>query len=453
MAKTRFWRSTKGENAEVLVGKATAYTAQADIATFQSTAAEGEIGVFDATTNLVISPSTALGTPQNVVISTNATGGALAATTYYYKVVAVNAAGVSLGSVEVSIATSGSTSSNQLSWSDIAGATSYRVYRGTSAAGEDHYQVAGGNTFIDAGATGTVGTVPSAATGTTPTPLAAGAKFYIALKRDSNTFRTTTTVYDGTRTRRTAYIAPVKQVTTINIPAAVVTYNDAQIALITPGSPSYFTDASITTIETTPGNEPYPTIDWDYEIGNPAGVTTSSILTAIVAMINNPLDLRQKDDGQQYSASVASDGAAGYNVVITAFYFGQHFRVALRGLLSNGTVTYTTPFKQGVGDSDSVTRIEAEGWIFAGVTTNYPGMALPQEFGQPTKFTVDGLTYNTYQLDPLRISKEPMPQSVHHHYAHIYVIVPVPVGGSAGARAASSPDYILGSILGFTLTP
>lgn len=454
MAKTRFWRSTKGENAEVLVGKAIAYTAQADIASFQSTAAEGEIGVFNADTNLVISPTVALGTPQNVVISTNAAGGALAATTYYYKVVAVNAAGVSLGSGEVSIATSGSTSSNQLSWTDVAGATSYRIYRGTSAAGEDHYQVAGGNTFIDAGATGTAGTVPVAATGTTPTPLTAGQRYYVAVKRDSNTFRSTVTTYDGTRTRRTAYIAPVKQVTTITISAATVTYNDALIAAQTPYS---ITDtinyASITTIETSPGNEPFPTIDWDYEFDNPAGVTTSAILTKIVADINNPADLRQKDDGQQYSAVLAGSDGAGYTVTITAFYFSQHFRIALRGLLSTGTVVYTTPFKQGVGDSDSVSRIEDEGFIYAGVTTNYPGIALPSEFGAPSKFTVAGLTYNTYQLDPLRVSKEPMPQSVHHHYAHIYVIVPVPVGGSAGARAASSPDYILGSILGFTLTP
>ena len=98
--------------------------------------------------------------------------------------------------------------------------------------------------------------------------------------------------YDPTRTSRTAYIAPVKQVTTINIPVAQVTYNDALIAAQTPNS---LTDdvnyAGITTIETTPGNEPYPTIDWDYEFNYPAGITTSVILTALVARINNALDI------------------------------------------------------------------------------------------------------------------------------------------------------------------
>lgn len=451
--KTRFQRSTKGENAEVLIGKALAYTAQTDIASFQANAVEGEIGVFNGDTNLVISPTTALAAPANPVVITNAAGGALATATYYYKIVAVNAAGTSVGSTEVNVTTTGSTSSNQLSWNDVPGATSYRVYRGTAAAGEDHYQVSGSNTFLDAGAVGTAGTVPTTATGTNAAPLTAGTRYYIVVKRDSQAFRSTTTTYDATRTRRTPYIAPVKQVTTINIPAAVVTYNDAKIAAYVPGTPNFFNYGSITTIETTPGNEPYPTIDWDYEYSNAAGVTTQVILTKIVADINNPIDLRQKDDGQQYSASLVSDGSGGYNVVITAFYFGQNFRIALRGLFENGVVTYTTPFKQGVGDSDSVRRIENEGFIYAGVTTNYPGAALPIEFGEPSRFTVDGLTYVTYQLDPLRTSKEPMPQSIHHHYAHIYVIVPVPVGGSTTLRAASSPDYILGSILGFTLTP
>ena len=88
-----------------------------------------------------------------------------------------------------------------------------------------------------------------------------------------------------------------------------------------------------------------------------------------------------------------------------------------------------------------------------GVPGRYDMGIRPEEFGEPTAHTVSGLTYNYYQLNPLRVSKEPMPQSVHHHYAHIYLIVPVPVGGSTGARAASSPDFIAGSVFGFTLTP
>lgn len=347
--KRRYFKSTKGENAEVIVGKPLAYTTQATIALFEANAAVGEIGVYDGTTNALIT-----------------------------------------------------------------------------------------------------------------TAMAAGQKFYTAIMYQVNNFgvlqnqmfKTTTTVYDTTRTRRTAYIAPVKQVTTITVSAAMVTYLNALIAAQTPNNlDNTINYASITTIETTPGNEPYPTIDWDYEFSNPAGVTVNSILTAIVARINNPLDIVQKDDGQQYTAVLAGNDGAGYTITVTAFYFQQHFRIALRGLFENATVVYTTGYKQGVGDSVSVEDQEREGFIFAGVTTNYPGLGIPEEYGKPDLMTIAGLTYNVYQLDPLRISKEPMPQSVHHHWAHLYLIVPVPVGGDSGTRAASSPDYALGTVLGFTLTP
>jgi hypothetical protein len=327
--KTRFNRSLKGENAEVIVTKAIAYTAQGTIALFEANAAEGEVGIYNADTNVLITAAMATGT-----------------------------------------------------------------------------------------------------------------RYYTVIKRDGQAFRTAPVIYDATRTRRTGYIAPVKQVTTINIPASIIGY------VLKEGD--YL---GLATIETTPGNEPYPTIDWDEEIGNPIGATVLAQITAIVARINNPLDLVQKDDGQQYSATIGTDGAGGQNIVITSFYFGQHFRVALRGVLQNGSVTYTTPFKLGVGDSDSVGRIENEGLVFAGVTTNYPGIANPDEFGVPTKFTVNSLTYVTYQLDPLRTSPSPAPYKIQHMYAHLYIIVPVAVGGDAPTRAASSPDLAVGTVLGFTLTP
>ncbi|CAM6001147.1 unnamed protein product [Sphagnum balticum] len=345
----RYFKSTKGENAEVIVGSPVAYTTQATIALFEANAAPGEIGIYDATANTLLT-----------------------------------------------------------------------------------------------------------------TALAAGQKYYTAVMWQINSFgiiknqlyKSSVTAYDATRTRRTAYIAPVQQVTTISFSAAFVTYTNALIAAQIPYSiTDYVNYAGITTIETTPGNEPYPTIDWDYEFDNPANVTVNSILTAIVARINNPLDIAQKDDGQQYSAVLAGNDGAGYTVTITAFYFQQHFRIALRGLLSAGTTVYTTGYKQGVGDSVSVSDQEAEGWIYAGVTTNYPGLGVPDEYGKPNRITVDGLTYNVYQLDPLRISKEPNPGNVWHYWAHIYIIVPVPVGGSTGARAASSPDFAIGTVLGFTLTP
>ena len=340
MAKTRYQRSTKGENAEVYVALPTAYTAQASPALFEANAAEGEIGVYDATT------------------------GAL-------------------------------------------------------------YTAA----------------------------LPANTKYQIYMKQDGLAICTAPTFYDSTKTRQANYKAPVKQVTTINLSAAQLAYSDALIAAQVPNSinpPQNY--AGLTLIETTPGNTPLPTLDYDYTFNSPAGLTTLIILNAIIARINNPIDILHKDDGQQYTASIASDGAGGQNITITAFYFNQHFRVSLRGLLTGGTVTYTTPFVRGIGDATSVGFLEKEGFVLRGVPLYYEANIRPEEFGEPLIHTNPNLTYNVYHIDPLRQVNE-INDGIRSFRPHIEIIVPVPVGASAPLRAASSPDYILGTVLGFTQTP
>lgn len=63
-------------------------------------------------------------------------GGALLADIYYYVVTAILADGESSVSEEVAVTTTGSTSKVTLDWDDTVGATSYNVYRGTTAGGE-----------------------------------------------------------------------------------------------------------------------------------------------------------------------------------------------------------------------------------------------------------------------------------------------------------------------------
>jgi hypothetical protein len=110
-------------------------------------------------------------TPSGLALVAFTTGGSLAAATYYWKVTGLNATGETVGSNEVTATTTGSTSSVTLSWQAMPGATSYRIYRGTTTGSEDHYQASSTNSFTDTGATGTSGTVPvSNTTGTTWTP-------------------------------------------------------------------------------------------------------------------------------------------------------------------------------------------------------------------------------------------------------------------------------------------
>src|SRR5260370_27086842 len=76
--------------------------------------------------------------PHNVVATAD-TGGTLTAAAYYYVVTSMIGSVESAQSQEVS-ATVGDSGKIDLSWDDLAAATGrYRVYRGSSAASEDHY--------------------------------------------------------------------------------------------------------------------------------------------------------------------------------------------------------------------------------------------------------------------------------------------------------------------------
>ena len=147
--------------------------------TYAPAAGEYNIAVVDSTgywtgtpakkqkENLYVSGSatTTLAAPVANAPTTSTTGGTLAAATYYYKLTALGASGETIGSNEVSITTAGATSSNTLTWAAIAGATGYKIYRGTAAGAESVYFAVGNvTTFTDVGAAGTAGTIPASNT-------------------------------------------------------------------------------------------------------------------------------------------------------------------------------------------------------------------------------------------------------------------------------------------------
>ena len=102
------------------------------------------------------------------------TGGTFAAGTYYWVVTATTAAGETVRSSEITATLSGSTSSNALSWTQVTGATGYKVYRGTTAGGESSLITTIGSgstvTYTDTGTVGTGATPPSTNTATIPVP-------------------------------------------------------------------------------------------------------------------------------------------------------------------------------------------------------------------------------------------------------------------------------------------
>jgi len=134
-----------------------------------ATNAAGETLASTATTQTV---AAALAAPVLAAPTTATTGGTLAAATYYYKATAINAVGETIGSNEVSIATTGTTSTVGLSWAAITGATGYKIYRATVAGGESTspalVETLGAvTTYTDTGTAVSAGAVP--ATNTTAT--------------------------------------------------------------------------------------------------------------------------------------------------------------------------------------------------------------------------------------------------------------------------------------------
>jgi len=105
---------------------------------------------------------TPLTPPVADAASMAAIGGTLPAATYFTVITALNAKGESLKSNEVSVATLGTTSTITNTWAAVAGATSYRIYRGTATGAQDVFNAVGNVlTFTDTGAAATAGAPPT----------------------------------------------------------------------------------------------------------------------------------------------------------------------------------------------------------------------------------------------------------------------------------------------------
>lgn len=114
--------------------------------------------------NQVIPVLGPVGAPLLPVLTGSASGGSLAATTYYIKQTALTVYGETTGSPEASVTTSGSTSSIGVAGTAVPGALSYRTYIGTTTNTEGQWFASATPNITLTTATGTAGTVPTSDT-------------------------------------------------------------------------------------------------------------------------------------------------------------------------------------------------------------------------------------------------------------------------------------------------
>lgn len=109
--------------------------------------------------------ATEMFTPSGVSASV-VTGGNLSNGWYYFRIVATDGVGTTVGSTEVSRQITASPNRRiALSWSAVQGATGYRIYKGSTSGGQDLYHVSPTNSFnYDSDAGADPGTVPTVTT-------------------------------------------------------------------------------------------------------------------------------------------------------------------------------------------------------------------------------------------------------------------------------------------------
>lgn len=132
--------------------------------------------------------------PTGLAAVGSTTGGTLAANTYYYKVTSTNAGGETTASNEVSVTTTGSTSSVALTWDADSVFTGSKIYRGT-APGSENVLIATLNTtaqtYTDIGGTTTSATPPGSNTAQAESQTATTATVFVSAGTAGNTYTLT----------------------------------------------------------------------------------------------------------------------------------------------------------------------------------------------------------------------------------------------------------------------
>lgn len=223
---------------------------------------------------------------------------------------------------------------------------------------------------------------------------------------------------------KTAYLAPVKGVTTIIATGAVAATGDV---------------LGIKVLDLTVGGNPINSIN--YEVTVKAGESFDTAMARLVTMINDTASVvnRYRD------ALVTAAYTAGTDtLVVTNVNFGSVMKVLPQEKLATATVGNPTITKTvlGSGFPEEVALFEEAMNIRNGVTTNYPStpMANADSFGKPKSLIVSTGTYNHYTFTLFKDDIAKTPAKIQHWPDTMEVIVPT--------NGAANPDAELALIFG-----
>jgi hypothetical protein len=132
---------------------------------------DGNVGVGTQTPQEKLTLSNGSGIAVDMPNPTNVnaiavSGGSLTSNTYYFKIVASEGVGTTIGSSEVSCTVDGIINNRCfLTWDAVAGRRDYRIYKGNSPGNQDRYKISSANSFnYDDDIGSTLGTVPTVTT-------------------------------------------------------------------------------------------------------------------------------------------------------------------------------------------------------------------------------------------------------------------------------------------------
>lgn len=245
---------------------------------------------------------------------------------------------------------------------------------------------------------------------------AATEEIFVAVKRDGNIERTVPFKLNSVLATRTAYEAPVKQVTNIVLTNAVVTAGS-------------ICEIGITDLTT--DSQPFPT--YNYSAKAVTGETVDTMGAKLAALINDTASKANKDRDLIVTATYT---AGTDTLTLTAIDFGVRFRVQLRQGLSALTVTYTTSTKLGSGFAAQVKLFQDAGDIYKGVTTNFPNQGTtPESFGKPTDFVSTALNYHLYTFSGFAEEGSKNPHKKSFFNKEIILAIPTAGGPETEVKA------------------